>query len=64
MRKTEKDQLERVTNSIRQMGQVAPILIDESGEIINGHIVAQALDGLGLKEIWCVVRRAIAREVR
>lgn len=55
VRKTAKDQLERVTNSIRQMGQVAPILIGQSGEIINGHIVAQALDGLGLKEIWCVV---------
>lgn len=54
-RKTGKDQLERVTKSIRNLGQRAPILIDHSGEIINGHIVVKALEGLGASEAWCVV---------
>lgn len=54
-RKTEKDQLERVTKSIQTLGQRVPILIDHSGEIINGHIVAKALEGLGARDVWCVV---------
>ena len=32
-----------------------PVLIDQSGEIINGHIVAQALKSLGETKVWCAV---------
>ena len=55
VRKTEADQLERVSNSLRTHGQRVPILIDASGNIINGHIIAQALKKLGAKEAWCTV---------
>lgn len=55
VRKTEADQLERVTNSLRTHGQRVPILISASGMIINGHIVAKALESLGASEVWCVV---------
>ena len=55
VRKTEAAQLERVTNSLRTHRQKAPILIDASSEIINGHIIAQALEKLGADEAWCVI---------
>ena len=55
VRKTEAAQLERVTNSLRTHRQKVPILIDASGEIINGHIIAQALEKLGADEAWCVI---------
>ena len=55
VRKTEAAQLERVANSLRVHGQRAPILIDASGEIINGHIVAKALADLGANDVWCAV---------
>jgi len=55
VRRTEADQLERVTNSLRTHGQRVPILISPSGKIINGHIVAKALESLGASEVWCVV---------
>ena len=55
VRKTEADQLERVTNSLRTHGQRVPILIDASGNVINGHIIAQAMEKLGVKEAWCVI---------
>src|SRR3546814_10316414 len=55
VRRSEKDQLERVTRSITQLKQSAPILIDQSGEIINGHTVVEALQSLGEQEVWCAV---------
>ena len=55
VRKTEADQLERVSNSLKTHGQRVPILIDASGNIINGHIIAQALKKLDAKEAWCTV---------
>ncbi|WP_086437706.1 ParB N-terminal domain-containing protein [Altererythrobacter xiamenensis] len=55
VRKSEKDQVERVARSIRRHKQAAPILTDHSGEIINGHIVVQALRSLGASEAWCAV---------
>ena len=55
VRKTEADQLERVTNSLKTHGQVVPILIDASGEIINGHVIVEALKKLGAKEAWYTV---------
>jgi uncharacterized protein with ATP-grasp and redox domains len=54
-RKTEVDQLERVANSLKTHQQRVPILTDASGNIINGHVVVQALKKLGAKEAWCAV---------
>jgi hypothetical protein len=47
VRKSDKEQVERLVRSIGEVGQAAPILIHSSGEIINGHIVVQALKELG-----------------
>ena len=55
VRKTEASQLERVCKSITKLKQSAPVLVDKSGRIINGHIVVQALRELGEEHIWCAV---------
>ncbi|MFN5822034.1 MAG: DNA modification methylase [Novosphingobium sp.] len=55
VRKSEADQIERVCRSIKNLKQSAPILINEDGEILNGHIVAEALRRLGSPEVWCAV---------
>jgi len=54
-RKSASEQVERVARSLRMHKQAAPILIDACGEIINGHIVAEAMKSLGEHEAWCVV---------
>ena len=64
VRKTETEQLERVAHSIRTLGQQAPILIDASGEMINGHIVVQALKSLGASEVWCAVINQLDEDER
>jgi ParB-like chromosome segregation protein Spo0J len=55
VRKSDAVQVERVARSIKTFKQCAPILINESGEIANGHIVAQALQSLGQTHVWCAV---------
>lgn len=55
VRRSERDQVKRVAANISRFKQAAPILIDRSGEIINGHIVVQALKLLGAKEVLCAV---------
>jgi DNA modification methylase len=55
VRKSETEQIERVCRSIKKLKQSAPILINEAGTIINGHIVAEALRRLGSTEVWCAV---------
>ncbi len=54
-RKTSPAQLERVVNSIARLRQCVPILIDADGNIIDGHIIAEALMKLGAESAWCVV---------
>jgi DNA modification methylase len=54
VRKSESAQVERVAQSLRSLKQVMPILIGPDDQIINGHIVAQAIKALGHDEIWCV----------
>lgn len=54
VRKSHAEQIQRVASSLRRMKQAAPVLIDESGEIIDGHIVVEALKKLGSSEVWCV----------
>lgn len=53
-RKSEKDQVRRVARSLQTFGQSVPVLISGKGEIINGHIICEALKYLGEKEAWCV----------
>lgn len=55
VRMSEREQVKRVADNIHRFKQVVPILTDESGEIINGHIVAQALKLLGADEAWCAI---------
>ncbi|MEP5937325.1 MAG: DNA modification methylase [Erythrobacter sp.] len=55
VRKSERAQIERVAQSLSTLKQSAPVLIDQSGEIINGHIVVKALEQLGETEVWCAV---------
>jgi ParB-like chromosome segregation protein Spo0J len=47
VRKSDKEQVERVVRSIRDVGQAAPVLVNGSGVIINGHVVVQALKERG-----------------
>jgi len=54
-RKSSQPQIERVAASLKRFAQSAPILINSNHEIINGHIVAQALRKLGRQTAWCVV---------
>lgn len=53
VRKSEREQVERVAKSLTQLGQCAPILIAGDRTIINGHIVVQALRELGETQVWC-----------
>lgn len=55
VRRSEKDQVVRVARSIAKLKQSAPVLIDQSGEIINGHLVVEALRSLGETEVLCAV---------
>lgn len=55
VRKSEKEQVKRVAQSLKKFGQVAPILLSATGRIINGHVVVEAMKELGQKEVWCVV---------
>lgn len=55
VRLSERDQIERVARSITRFRQAAPILIEHSGEILNGHVVVEALKTLGENEVWCAV---------
>lgn len=54
-RKSASEQVARVAKSLRMHKQAAPILIDATGEIINGHVVVDAMRSLGEEEVWCVV---------
>ena len=54
-RKSASEQVERVAKSLRMHKQAAPVLIDTTGEIINGHLVVEAMRSLGEDLVWCVV---------
>lgn len=55
VRLSQKDQVKRVAKSISKLRQCVPIPIDASGEIIDGHIVVEALKLLGAGKVWCAV---------
>ncbi|MFZ5707973.1 MAG: DNA modification methylase [Pseudomonadota bacterium] len=54
-RKTMPEQLERVINGIKAFGYSAPVLIDGQNRIVDGHIVVEAVERLGITSIQCVV---------
>lgn len=54
VRKSEKDQVKRVAKSLQTFGQCAPVLISGEREIIDGHIIVEALRLLKETEAWCV----------
>ena len=49
------DAVDDVAESIRQCGYIAPIVIDENGEILAGHTRYKALLKLGRKECDVIV---------
>lgn len=53
-RKSSSEQVERVARSLQMHKQVAPVLIDTTGQIINGHLVVEAMRSLGEEKVWCV----------
>jgi hypothetical protein len=54
-RNHKKQALEKVTKSIAHYGQLVPIIVDPNKEIIDGHIVWQAMRKLGSEVIAVVV---------
>lgn len=55
VRKSNAGQLGRIIAAINNFGVVAPILVDRDSEIIDGHIVLEAMGKLGLEEVDCIV---------
>lgn len=54
--------VEAVAESIRQCGYVAPIIVDEAGEILAGHTRYKALKELGETEAEVVVKEGLTEE--
>ncbi len=48
------EQIDQISNSIREFGFTNPILIDENGGIIAGHGRAMAAKNMGLKQVPCL----------
>lgn len=55
VRRAEKRQIERVRRSIEFFGSSKPILITRDGEIIDGHIILEALRQLGVERVPCLI---------
>lgn len=54
--------VDAVAESIRQCGYVAPIIVDENGEILAGHTRYKALMQLGRNEAEVVVKAGLTNE--
>lgn len=54
-RRTNPEQLKRVIKGMRAFGYSAPMIINAANEIIDGHIVAEAAEHLGLETVQCVI---------
>ncbi len=54
-RNTTPAQLERVINGLKAFGYSAPALIDTNNRIVDGHIVVEACERLGIEKVQCVV---------
>ena len=55
IRQATKKQVERVKRSIRTFGCVRAVLIRSNYDIIDGHIVIEALRDLGVKMVPCII---------
>lgn len=54
-RRTSPAQLERVTRSVSSFGFLKPVIIAADGKIIDGHILVEVAQGMGLPDIECVI---------
>lgn len=54
LRRADAAHVERVAKSLKQLGQCAPVIISKTGDIIDGTVVVQAMQRLGLHEVHCV----------
>ena len=55
LRKANAAHIEETARSIRAFGFCAPVLIESSGRIIDGHIRWEAARSLGMESIPCIV---------
>lgn len=53
------EQVAQIAASIQEFGFVAPILIDERGELIAGHGRLQAAQSLGLRSVPTITREGL-----
>ena len=54
--------VDAVVHSIRQVGYISPIVVDENNEILCGHTRFRSLYELGKEEAECVVVRGLSDE--
>lgn len=54
--------VDAVCESIRQCGYIAPIIVDEQGEILAGHTRYKALKKLGKTECEVIVKSGLTEE--
>lgn len=65
VRRRDRAQVRTIQQSIERFGNVLPILITDSGEIIDGHTRVEALIALGIEMIPCIrVAQLSEREIR
>ncbi len=65
VRKSDKLQVARVIDSIRQFGVVSPVLIDGDLGIVHGHVVVEAARALGIEALpCCQVQHLTEAEIR
>lgn len=54
VRKLKKNQIAKVERSVRAHKYLAPIILDENNEIVDGHIRVEVARNLGLPTIPCI----------
>ncbi|MPY72554.1 MAG: hypothetical protein GEU92_21195, partial [Alphaproteobacteria bacterium] len=58
-------QRRKINSILRRFGQVAPIIIDPEGVIIDGHLIVEEISSLGFDEVATVtVRNRDPAEIR
>lgn len=54
IRKAGKNQLDGIIKCLKSVGQVAPVIIDGDGRVVDGHVVVDALKALNETHVNCV----------
>jgi DNA modification methylase len=62
VRRSSPEQLQRVMRAMAQLGCLAPPLINACDEIIDGHIVVEAAQRLGVDEIQCLIAEHLSAD--